>query len=95
MTRLALLIVLMLVAARFFWRVVETVLRGAAGPPQGGARRGGPFGSAQGKPPASVKMQPCPVCGTFVVPGKAISAVSGGGPVYCCSEKCRTEFQSR
>ena len=87
MTRLALLIVLMVVAARFFWRLVETVLRGAMGPPQGGVRRDGP--------PASVKMQPCPVCGTFVVPGKAISAVAGGAPVYFCSEKCRAEFQSR
>ena len=87
MTRFALLLLLMLVAARFLWRLVETVLRGAMGPPQQGARRGGP--------PASVKMQPCPVCGTFVVPGKAISAVSGGAPVYFCSEKCRAEFQSR
>ena len=87
MTRLALLIVLMVVAARFFWRLVETVLRGAMGPPPQGGRRGGP--------PASVKMQPCPVCGTFVVPGKAITAVSGGAPVYFCSEKCRAEFQSR
>lgn len=87
MTRFALLFLLMLVAARFLWRLVETVLRGAMGPPPQGARRGGP--------PASVKMQPCPVCGTFVVPGKAISAVSGGAPVYFCSEKCRAEFQSR
>ena len=86
MTRLALLIVLMVVAARFFWRLVEVMLRGAVSP-QPGARRGGP--------PASVKMQACPVCGTFVVPGKAISALSGGAPVYFCSEKCRTEFQSR
>jgi YHS domain-containing protein len=86
-TRLALLIVLMVVAARFFWRLVEVVLRGAVGPQPQGARRGGP--------PASVKMQACPVCGTFVVPGKAISAVSGGAPVYFCSEKCRAEFQSR
>jgi YHS domain-containing protein len=85
-TRLALLIVLMVVAAGFFWRVVEVLLRGAVGPPPG-ARRGGP--------PASVKMQACPICGTFVVPGKAISAVSGGAPVYFCSEKCRAEFQSR
>jgi YHS domain-containing protein len=87
-TRFALLLVLMVVAARFFWRLVETVLKGAMGPaPQGGRRSPGP--------PAAVKMQPCPVCGTYVVPGKALSAVSGGAPVYFCSEKCRTEFQSR
>ena len=43
----------------------------------------------------SVKMLPCPVCGTYVVPGKAISVVSGGAPVYFCSEKCRAEYQPR
>jgi YHS domain-containing protein len=88
LTRLALLLLLFVVAARFFWRLVEAVLRGATGPAGQQARRGG-------GPPASVKMQPCPVCGTYVVPGKAISAVSGGAPVYFCSEKCRAEFQSR
>jgi YHS domain-containing protein len=86
-TRFALLLIFFVVAARFFWRLVEAVLRGAAGPAAQQSRRGGP--------PASVKMQPCPVCGTFVVPGKAINAVSGGETRYFCSEKCRTEFQSR
>jgi YHS domain-containing protein len=87
LTRFALLLLLFVVAARFFWRFVEAVLRGALGAPGPQARSGGP--------PASVKMQPCPVCGTYVVPGKAISIVSGGAPVYFCSEKCRAEFQSR
>ncbi len=87
MARFILLAILVLVAARFFWRLVEAVLRGAMGPAQNARRGGGP--------PASVKMQPCPVCGTYVVPGKAISAVSGGAPIYFCSEKCRAEFQPR
>jgi hypothetical protein len=94
-TRLALLLVLMVVAARFFWRLVDAVVRGAMGSAPQGGRSAGPSGSARGGPPASVKMQPCAVCGTFVVPGKAMSAVSGGAPVYFCSEKCRAEFQSR
>lgn len=87
MTRLGLLLLLIVVAARFFWRLAEAVARGASGPAPQGGRSGGP--------PASVKMSPCPVCGTYVVPGKAISAVSGGAPVYFCSEKCHAEFQSR
>jgi hypothetical protein len=86
-TRLALLLILFVVAARFFWRLVDAVVRGAAGPQGQRARRGGT--------PAAVKMQPCPVCGTYVVPGKAISVVSGGAPVYLCSDTCRAEFQSR
>ena len=42
-----------------------------------------------------VDERPCPVCGTYVVPGKAISVVSGGAPVYFCSEKCRAEYRPR
>ena len=76
-----------------FWRFVDAVVRGAAGsPPFGSAPQGGRRPSG---PPAAVKMQQCPVCGTYVVPGKAISVVSSGQPVYFDSEKCRAEFQSR
>jgi hypothetical protein len=88
--------VLFTVIARIFWRFVDAVVRGAGGPsPQGGRRPSGPFGSAQGQPPAAVKMQQCPVCGTYVVPGKSLSIMSGGQPVYFDTEKCRAEYQSR
>ena len=88
MARFLLLMVLFMVIARTFWRFVDAVMRGAsAGAAQGGRR--------PASPPVAVKMQQCPVCGTYVVPGKAISAVSGGQPVYFDSEKCRAEFQSR
>jgi hypothetical protein len=94
MTRVILLLFLVFAVARFIWRLLDAVMR-AAGPASPGARGGGPFGSAQGKAPAPVKMLPCPVCGTYVVPGKAISVVSSGAPVYFCSEKCRAEYQTR
>ena len=87
LARFLLTMVLFVVIARTFWRFVDAVVRGASGPaPQGGRRSG---------PPASVKMSQCPVCGTYVVPGKAISIVSSGSPVYFDSEKCRAEYQSR
>lgn len=86
MARFLLLLVLFTVIARIFWRFLEGVVRGASGPASPG-RSGGP--------PSSVKMQQCPVCGTYVVPGKAISIVSGGSPIYFDSEKCRAEYQSR
>lgn len=87
MARFILLFILVLAAARFFWKLIEAVLRGAMGPAAQNSRRGGA--------PTPVKMQPCPVCGTYVVPGKAISSVSGGAPVYFCSDKCRAEFRPR
>ncbi|HEX6161781.1 MAG TPA: hypothetical protein VFZ31_00345 [Vicinamibacterales bacterium] len=88
MARFILLIVLFLLIARTFWKFIDAIVRGASAPrqPQGGTRPGGQ---------SAVKMSQCPVCGTYVVPGKAISIVSGGSPVYFDSEKCRAEYQSR
>jgi hypothetical protein len=87
--RLLLLLGLFLVIAQVFWRFIEGVVRGASMPPADGARA-----KAKG-PSAPVKMQPCPVCGTYVVPGKAISANSSTGPVHFCSDKCRSEYAGR
>ena len=88
MARFILLLFLFVVIARMFWRFVDAVVRGATGP--AGQQRGG---RSTGTP--AVKMQQCPVCGTYVVPGKAISLVTGGSPIYFDTEKCRAEYQSR
>jgi YHS domain-containing protein len=85
--RFILLLLLFVTIARTFWRFVDAVVRGVAGPASQPGRRS--------NAPAAVRMQQCPVCGTYVVPGKAISIVSSGSPVYFDSEKCRAEFQSR
>lgn len=87
MARFLLLLALFIVIAKMFWRFVDAILRGAAAPPPQDGRRGAPA--------TAVKMSQCPVCGTYVVPGKAISLASGGAPVYFDSEKCRAEFESR
>ena len=87
MARFLLLLALFVVIARTFWRFIDAVVRGAAGQAAPGGKRPGPQ--------AAVKMSQCPVCGTYVVPGKAISIVSAGSPVYFDSEKCRAEYQSR
>ena len=87
MARFLLLLALFVVIARTLWRFIDAIVRGASGPaPQGGRASG---------TPASVKMTPCPVCGTYVVPGKAISIISGGSPIYFDSEKCRAEYEAR
>ena len=88
MARFILLFVLFLVIARTFWRFVDGVRAGRCR-----VRR---HRAADGRaPPAPVKMSQCPVCGTYVVPGKAISLASGGSTIYFDSEKCRAEYQSR
>lgn len=88
MARFLLLLALFVVIARVFWRFFDAMVRGASGTAaKGGSRRGGAA--------PAVKMSQCPVCGTYVVPGKAISIVSDGAPVYFDTEQCRGEFQSR
>ena len=88
MVRALLLFLFFLFVARAFWRLVEGVARGAMGegaaPPQ--SRRRGPAA------PAAVKMTQCPVCGTYVVPEKAITGVSKGKVVHFCSDTCRATF---
>jgi YHS domain-containing protein len=59
-----------------------------------GARGAGPR-TARGQSATPVKMTQDPVCGTFVVPGKALSLTAGGATQWFCSERCRSEYQSR
>ena len=89
MTRAILLFIVFLLLLRLLWRLLGGIVQGAmsAGTAEDASRR------ASGGPPA-VKMARDPICGTYVVPGKAISAVSGGAPVYFCSEKCRAEYRA-
>lgn len=90
--RTLLLLILFWVIARAFWTLLEGVVRGASMPGAPGA----PGGRGQGRgAPTPVKMAPCPVCGTYVVPGKAISATVAGHTEFFCSDKCRDEYRSR
>jgi YHS domain-containing protein len=69
--------------ARAVWRLLEGVARGAMG---GAPGAGAP---PRGQAPMAVKMAQCPVCGTYVVPAKALTGVSRGQVLYYCSETCR------
>lgn len=80
----ALLIFLFFVfLARALWRLLDGVVRGAMGSGSGAGGRPG------GQAPVAVKMAQCPVCGTYVVPAKALTGVSRGQVLYYCSETCR------
>ncbi len=85
--RVLLLFVLVLLALRAAGRFIGGVAAGA------GAGAGARPRSRPGEPP--VKMARDPVCGTFVVPGKALSATSGGTTEWFCSETCRDTFARR
>lgn len=87
MWRALLLFLFFAFLARAVWRLLIGVVQGASTTPSAGAAGGRPTG---GTP--AVKMVKDPVCGTFVVPGKAVSLMVRGEPVYFCSERCRTAY---
>ena len=77
----AVLLTLLIRAASRLWR-------GLADGMSGGTSRGAAAAQA-------VQMVRDPVCGTFVVPGKALSTTAGGETLWFCSEHCRSEFSRR
>ena len=80
MIRFLLIAIVVMLAVRLVWRVLDAVLIAAGG----GSRR----------PQAhAVKLQRDPTCGTFVPPDAALSLLDGKTTFYFCSEKCRDEFR--
>lgn len=78
--RALLLFLFFALLARAVWRLVEGVARGVGGDAPG---------PRHAPAPPAVKMAQCPVCGTYVVPGKALTGVARGQVVHYCSEACR------
>ena len=87
-TRALLIFALFWVIARVFWKFIGGVVSGAPSAP-------GPQAGRRGGTQSAVKMLPCPVCNTYVVPGKAIMLTGNSGPVYFCSDKCRAAYLPR
>ena len=83
-------ILLLAVMLLFVLRAVGRFMGGLA---QGAHRDAPPPRPRSGDVP--VKMAKDPVCGTFVVPGKALSTTAGGETLWFCSERCRNEFARR
>ena len=79
MVRLLLIVVLAYIAARVLWRVLRGVFEGMGYQQTAGGAH-------------SVGLVRDPVCGTFVVPSKALSSGIGSNTQYFCSEKCRRDY---
>jgi YHS domain-containing protein len=71
----------------FLLRAVSRLLQGIA---QGATR--GDAGPPRRRQAAPVKMIADPVCGTYVVPGKALQLARGRETLYFCSDKCRDQW---
>jgi len=84
MLRLALFLILAIFVARAFWRLVDGIIDGAKGPrPRGQA------------PQRGVSMVRDPVCGTFVLPERAVALDDGRSRLFFCSDRCRDEYRAR
>jgi hypothetical protein len=86
MIRIILLLILLMILARMFWRVIDSVIEGITGRPRT------PKGRA---PSPSVPMVRDPVCGTFVLPDRAVTLVDGHQQLYFCSDRCRDQYRAR
>jgi YHS domain-containing protein len=82
--RILLVSLLILLLVRAGWRMILGVLEGATGqrPREAGSKR------------PSAHMVRDPVCGTFVVQSRALSAFNAGETAWFCSEACRRRWEA-
>ena len=81
LTRFLLLFLLAMLVLRAVWRLLGGIIDGA-----GGSRRGVPERGA--------RMVRDPICGTFVVQSRALSASARGETAWFCSDACRRRWQT-
>lgn len=84
MFRFILLLILFIFIARAFWRVVDGIIEGISGRPRTPSR-----------PARGVAMVRDPVCGTFVLPDRAIAVTVGRQQLFFCSTACRDKHRAR
>jgi YHS domain-containing protein len=83
LVRFLLLALLVVLIGRAVWRLIEGIVAGAS------------LTGGSGPPQNSERMVRDPICGTFVLPSRALSLATGGHVEYFCSEKCRAAFHHR
>ena len=82
MIRLALVLLLFVFIARTFWRAFDGILEGLSGRPPGTT------------PQRGTHMVRDPVCGTFILPGQAVTLADGSRRVSFCSTNCRDKYRA-
>jgi hypothetical protein len=83
MTGWLLRLLLLLLILRALWRLIGGIMQGARGPVSSSAANAG------------VALVRDPECGTFVLPGRALSDGHGAGARYFCSERCLQTYRAR
>ena len=71
--------------SRLFWRIAASFKEGLTGQQTRRPRT----------PQRGVSMARDPVCGTFVVPERAVTLVEGRERLFFCSDACRDTYRAR
>jgi uncharacterized protein len=87
MLRLVLVLILFVFLARAFWRLVDGVIEGVTGQRRTPAR---PDRTGIG-----IQMVRDPVCGTFLLPERALTMTAGRRQLFFCSTACRDKYRAR
>jgi len=82
MVRLIVFLLLVFFVARAVWRLIYGIAEGLSGP-------------RDPKSPSAVALARDPVCGTYVVPSRALTSGSGDELRFFCSERCRQAWVKR
>ena len=82
MLRVILLMILIALVARTFWRVIDGLIEGVSG-------------RATNVTGRSTRLVRDPVCGTWVLPKDDMSLTDGRQRVFFCSAACRDHYRSR
>ena len=84
MFRILLFVILSVFVARAFWRMLDGIIEGYSGllPRSNVLSRG-------------VQMARDPVCGTYVVPDRAVAITDGRRQVFFCSAACRDKYRAK
>lgn len=82
--RIIILLLLVILVGRAIWRLVGGIVEGAS------SLTGG-----QREPHADARMVKDPVCGTYVVPSRALTASRGAETAWFCSPECQRTWQRR
>ncbi len=85
MLRFLLLSLLLTLAVRAVGRLLDGIAQGIRGE----------TGPAPRVPQRGVQMARDPVCGTFVVPDRAVSMTIGRDRLYFCSAACRDKYRAK
>jgi YHS domain-containing protein len=82
--RFLLISILLTLAIRAAGRLIGGIIDGITGQPRGA-----------GVQQRGVQMVRDPICGTFILPDRAVSIADGRGRVFFCSETCRDKYRAR